>query len=81
MVKVLLYGIARVKFNTKELNLEATSIKDLLKQMAYLINVSYNDMKDFLIYVNDVNITSLHMFNTQLNNDDVVMILSPSSGG
>ncbi len=81
MVKVLLYGIARVKFNQKELEINAGSIKDLLTQMAKTINVKYKDMKNYLIYVNDINISDLKMFNTKLNDGDIVMLLSPSSGG
>lgn len=81
MVKVLLYGVARIKFNQKELYFDATSVRDLLEKMAESINVSYKDMKNYLIYVNDVNITDLKMFKTPLHDNDCVMLLSPSSGG
>jgi len=81
MIKVLLYGIARLKFNTKQLDIEANSVKDLLTKMALMLNVKYKDMKGFLIYVNDINITDLSMFKTKLKDGDVVMILSPSTGG
>lgn len=81
MVKVKLYGLARIKFNVKELDIEAKSIKELLKLMSKQFNVKYQDMKNFLIFVNDINITELKMFNTSLNNNDIVMMLSPSSGG
>ena len=33
MVKVLLYGVARLKFNTKEIDIKATKVKELLKKI------------------------------------------------
>lgn len=81
MVKVLLYGVARLKFNTKEIDIKATKVKELLKKIADLYSIKYKDMKNFLIYVNDVNISDLSMFNTKLKSGDIVMLVSPSSGG
>lgn len=81
MVKVLLYGIARLKFETKELNIEAKTIKELLIKIGELKSIKFKEMKNFLIYVNDVNITSLNMYKTKLHDKDIVMLLSPSSGG
>ncbi len=81
MIKVLLYGEARLIFNVKEIEEKGSTVKELLSNLALRYDKKYKDLKKFLIYVNDVNITALRMFRTKLNDGDVIMMLSPSSGG
>lgn len=81
MVNVKFFGIARIKFKEKEINVEAKNVKELLGVIADRYNVSVKDVKQFLIYVNEVNIVDLKTFRTPLKDGDKLMFLSPSSGG
>lgn len=81
MVKIKLFGIARVKFQVREVEIDAKSINDALVLLAEKFGVKSRDLKKFLIYVNEVNISQLKMYRTELKDGDVVMFLSPSSGG
>jgi molybdopterin converting factor small subunit len=81
MVSVKFFGSARVKFGIKELNVEASDLSSLLKITAGELKVSEKDLKQFVVYVNDVNISKLKMWKTKLKDGDGVMFLSPASGG
>lgn len=81
MVKVRFFGIARIKFKEKEIQIESSNVKELLQKIAERYNITLKDAKQFLIYVNDVNITDLKVFRTPLKDGDEVIFLSPSSGG
>ncbi len=81
MVTVKLFGTARVKFHEKEFQVEAGTVKELMEVLADRFSVRTKDVKQFLIYVNEVNITKLKMYRTKLNEGDVIMFLSPASGG
>ncbi len=81
MVKIKFFGIARVKFQVREVEIDAKSINAALVLLAEKFSVKTRDLKKFLIYVNEVNISNLKMYRTELKDGDVVMFLSPSSGG
>ena len=81
MVVVKFLGIARIKFKEKELHLEASTIKELAEILAEHFSVKPKEFKQFVILVNEVNINKLKMFRTKLATGDVVMFLSPASGG
>lgn len=81
MVKVKFFGGARAKFNEKEISLEAANVKDMNKKIAERFGVELNVLKQFLIYVNEVDIRGLKNYRTKLKDGDTVMYFSPSSGG
>lgn len=81
MVKVILYGSARVILKEKEVDLEAKTVKEVLKKLAEKFDVKYSKLKQHLIFVNEVNITKLKMYRTSLKDGDVLYFLSPASGG
>lgn len=81
MVNVKFFGIARLKFKEKEIQIEAGTVKDLCQAIADRYSVPFKDVKQFLIYVNGVNIVDLKTFRTPLKDGDNLMFLSPSSGG
>lgn len=81
MVTVKLFGTARVKFHEKEFQVEASTVKELTEVLALRYSVKPKEFKQFLTFVNDVNINKLKMFRTKLADGDVVMLLSPASGG
>lgn len=81
MVTVKFFGSARVKFKVKEIQIEALTIKELMSQVALQFNVNAKDIKQYLIYVNEVNITQLNLYRTKLNDGDIIYLLSPASGG
>ena len=81
MVKVYLYGTARVQFKEKVVELDVKNVKELLVKIAERYNVKPKDVKQHLIFVNEVNIQSLKNYRTELKDGDVVYLLSPASGG
>ena len=81
MVKVFFYGTARVNFKDKMIEVEASKVSTLLKIIARKYNAKVKEIKQHLIFVNEVNIVNLKKFNTPLNDGDVIYLLSPASGG
>ncbi len=81
MVNVRLFGMARINFDKKSLQIEATSVKELVQKMAKMTGIPEKDAKQYLIFVNEINIDKLKRFRTKLNDGDEVLFLSPSSGG
>ena len=71
MIEVKFFGTARVKFQ----------VRSIISVVAERFCIREKEVKQFLIYVNDVNIASLKMYKTKLNDGDKVMFLSPASGG
>ena len=80
MIEVKFFGTARVKFQVRSIEVEASDVKELISVVAERFCIR-EEVKQFLIYVNDVNIASLKMYKTKLNDGDKVMFLSPASGG
>lgn len=81
MVTVKFYGIARIKFKEKEITVDCSNVKELLSIIAERYSISLKDAKQFLVFVNDVNIVNLKTFRTPLKDGDKVEFLSPSAGG
>ncbi len=81
MVTAKFFGTARIVLKMKTEQIEALDVNELLSIIANKANVSAKKMKQFLVYVNEVNIDVLQNFKTKLKDGDVVMVLSPSSGG
>lgn len=64
------------------MQLQANSIKELLKAMSNQIEgMTYNELKQHVIFVNGKNITELKMYRTKLKDGDKVLFMSPVSGG
>ncbi len=81
MVNVRLFGMARINFDKKAFQIEAASVKELVQKMAKMTGIPKSDAKQYLIFVNEINIDKLKRFRTKLNDGDEVLFLSPSSGG
>lgn len=81
MVKVRFFGMARINFDRKEMQLEAASVKELTEKIATETGLDAKDIKQYLIFVNEINIDKLKRFRTKLEDGDEVLFLSPSSGG
>lgn len=84
MIKVIFYGLARIKTGVKEVTLDK-DIKNM-KECLYALsekleNFSYNELKKYVLFVNGKNITDLKMYRTKLKNGDIVQFMSPVSGG
>lgn len=84
MVKVKLFGLLRMDTGLKELNLEATSVRDLYPQIlaqAMLAHpgtrVSARDIDGCIIMINGVQGKK----SSPLKNGDTVMLMSPVCGG
>ena len=81
MVTVKLFGAARINFKDKMVELEAATVKDVLEKLAEKYGAPVKDFKQFVYFVNDVNIDKLKMYKTPLQDGDVVMVISLGSGG
>ena len=61
---------------------EASDINNLLEKLSkYNSFYSYKQLKDSIILVNGKNIMDLNRFRTRLKDGDIVLIMSPASGG
>ena len=81
MVTVKLFGAARINYKDKEVRLNASTVKEVLEQLAEKYDAPLKDFKQFVYFVNDVNIDKLKMYRTPLKEGDVVMVISLGSGG
>ncbi|MCR4660657.1 MAG: MoaD/ThiS family protein [Clostridia bacterium] len=81
MVTVKLFGTARVKFKDREVQLDVPTMKDVLNALAEKYNVPVKDFKQYVYFVNDVNISDLQKYKTQLKDGDIIMVISLGSGG
>ncbi len=81
MITVTFFGFARDAFKTNKIEVEARSVRELLHYLADTYDIKYREIKKFVIFVNEVNITQLHMYLTKLNPGDKVLFMSPVSGG
>lgn len=81
MVKVKFFGTARVLLKDKEMEGDFKNVGDMIDAIISKYNVTKKDMKQYFIYVNEVNISKLKKYKTELKDGDVVMLLSPASGG
>ena len=81
MVKVKFFGTARALLKDKEMDGEFGTVAEMIDAIIVKYNVTKKDMKQYFIYVNEVNISKLKKYKTPLKDGDVVMLLSPASGG
>lgn len=81
MVTVKLFGAARINFKDKAVELDASNVKEVLEKLSEKYGASIKDLKQFVYFVNDVNIDKLKMYRTPLKDGDVVMVISLGSGG
>ena len=81
MITVKLFGAARINFKDKEVPLEAATVKEVIEKLAERYSVPAKSFKQFVFFVNDVNIDKLKMYRTKLKDGDVVMVISLGSGG
>ena len=54
---------------------------DMIDAICEKYGVTQKDMKQYYVYVNEVNISTLKKYKTELKDGDVVYLLSPASGG
>lgn len=81
MIKVKLFGAARINYKDREVELDATTVKEVLEKLAEKYRAPLKDFKQFVYFVNDVNIDKLKMYRTPLQDGDVVTVISLGSGG
>ena len=81
MVTVKLFGAARVNYKDKEVQVDASTVKEVLEKLAEKYSAPVKDFKQFVYFVNEVNIDKLKMYRTPLRDGDVVMVISLGSGG
>ncbi|MEG1646086.1 MAG: MoaD/ThiS family protein [Clostridia bacterium] len=82
MIKVKFFGVGRLEVGKTPFEVEAKTIKELIAVMAKT-QEKYKeaDLKKFLVYINEVPIKKLKMYRSALKDGDVVMFMSPASGG
>ena len=92
-VTVRYYGVVWEAINKRSDKIElsdSSTIGDLMKHLVETENPQLREMiydkqgqiRDFLAYViNGVDVRSLDGFNTQLKNEDVVLLIPPIGGG
>jgi len=81
MVKVKFFGTARVLLKDKEMDGDFKDVKGMIDAICEKYGVTQKDMKQYYVYVNEVNISTLKKYKTELKDGDVVYLLSPASGG
>ena len=81
MVKVKFFGTARVLLQDKEMEGDFKNVKEMLEGIIQKYGVTMKDMKQYYVYVYEVNISKLKKYKTELKDGDVVYLLSPASGG
>lgn len=84
MVKVKIFGLFRLESGIKEINLEAHVVSDLypmliqkIKEVKPYTKINIKVLNGCSVIVND----KFANKNTKLNDNDVVMLLSPVCGG
>ena len=81
MFKVKFFGTARVLLKDKEMEGDFKDISAMIDAICEKYGVTKKDMKQYYVYVNEVNISTLKKYKTELKDGDVVYLLSPASGG
>lgn len=82
MINVKFFGLLRTTLNTNELNISAENIKSLIDEIEVEASISCKrELKQAIIFVNEVNFLNLKKYRTKLQTGDKVVFLSPVSGG
>lgn len=82
MAFVKLFGIYSMKSVNNSLIIDAKNLEELLLKLIQLEpNLTLEELKRSLVFVNNKSINQLNMFKTKLNSSDNVSILSSSAGG
>jgi len=84
MIKVKFFGLLRLDLKSEGVTFDASEVKDireLVEKLTPIYPDFHESFSDQIIMVNDANITSLKFFKTKLKAGDVVLMLSPVSGG
>lgn len=77
MIKVQLYGVARLQAGTAKLELDENQVKTLHDLKGILPNISRKEANDLLVLVNGGKVKRNYRF----QNGDIVVLLSPAGGG
>ena len=84
MIKVKLFGTLRLDTHIKEISIEAKTVNDIypilleeIKKNDSNTNISIKNLKGCIVTVNDKPANK----NTKLNDNDIVILLSPVCGG
>lgn len=84
MITVRFFGLTRLRIKVSSIQLEATTIDELLHKISEEFSntgIVVKELKQSVIFVNGTNIQHLKLFKTKLNVGDEVQILSPAGGG
>ena len=76
MITVKLFGLLRIESGIKQMQVEAASIKDVLKALADH-GISPEDLNSCVILINGSNATK----RSKLQDGDTVVLMSPVAGG
>jgi len=76
MITVKLYGLIRIESGIKEKQLEATSVKEILKILADC-GIPKKDLNGCVILINGSNANK----RSKLKDGDTVVLMSPVAGG
>lgn len=82
MITVKLYGLFRISAGKAVFEFEkAKDLNEVVSLLAQNSEVSSDEWKQAVLYVNGVPIDKLKMFRTKINDGDIISVLSPASGG
>lgn len=82
MIKIKFLGLIRLNLGIADMEVQASSIKEMLEEVAKKTNViTSKELKDYVIFVNGKNMVDLKMYRTKLFDGDEILIMSPVSGG
>lgn len=82
MVKVEFFGLYRLNYKMAQWETQVDNIFDLLSKLnEFNPYYTIKELKDSIILLNGKNIMDLKKFKTKLNDGDLVLIMSPASGG
>ncbi|TAH63041.1 MAG: MoaD/ThiS family protein [Gottschalkiaceae bacterium] len=82
MIKIKFFGILRLKVEISSIEIESDRIDKLLNKIADIFKeITLDDLKKCIIYVNDTDISELKLYKTKLKDGDEIQIFSPAAGG
>lgn len=82
MIKVKFFGILRLKVEISSMEVESDRIDKLLNKIANTYKeITLDDLKKCIIYVNSTDISELKLYKTKLKEGDEIQVFSPAAGG